>query len=81
MFIMHTNGKSGYHNTETNVQPFHCPWHVCVCACVSACARAWMHVCSEHYSCVCGCRSVKEAGAGEWGENVSEIFTYLFYIY
>ena len=52
---------------------------VCVHACV--CTRAWMHVCSEQYSCVCGCMSVEEAGAGEWGENVSETFTYLFYIY
>ena len=48
---------------------------------VCVCARAWMDACSEHYSCVCGCMSVEEAGAGERGENVSEIFTYLFYIY
>ena len=49
--------------------------HACVCT------RAWMHACCEHYSCVCGCMSEEEVGAGVWGENVSEIFTYLFYIY
>ena len=55
-----------------------------VCVCARVCARA--HGCTrvtvlpEHHSCVCGCMSVEEAGAGEWGENVrlSEIFTYLY---
>ena len=44
--------------------------------------RASMHACCEHYSCVCGCMSVEEAGAGERAENVrARFFTYLFYIY
>ena len=71
---------------------------VCECACVRTCVRAcvrvwarvrrrarvWMHACSEHYSCVCGCMPVEEAGAGEWGENVRvrplRIYFILFYI-
>jgi len=53
---------------------------MCVCACMSATARVWMHVCSEHYSCVCGCRSVEEAGAGEWGENVRFLRIYFIFI-
>ena len=58
---------------------------VCVRACVRACVRVCVCVCtraracSEHYSCVCGCMSVEEAGAGEKGrECESEIFTYLY---
>ena len=63
---------------------------VCVCVCVRAgvcvhacvCARAWMHACSsEHYSCVCGCMSVEEAGAGEWGENVRVRFLRIYFIF
>ena len=56
-------------------------FHVMKYVCAHMCACTWMHACSEHYSCVCGCNSVEEARAGEWGENVSEIFRYLFYIY
>ena len=60
---------------------------MCVCVCVCVCARActWMHACSEHYSCVCGCMSVEEAGAGEWGENVRvrflRIYIYCYFNY
>ena len=45
----------------------------CVCVC--------MHACSEHYSCVCGCMSVEEAGAGEWGENVRMRFLRIYFIF
>ena len=62
---------------------------VCVCVCVNACvcARMWMHVCSEHDTCVCGCMSVEEARAGERGRqceseiymrNLKKKLTYLF---
>ena len=39
-------------------------------------------MCSEHYTCVCGCMSVEEAGAGKRGrECESEIDTYIsFYV-
>ena len=38
-----------------------------------------MHAFSEHDTCVCGCTSVEEAGAGERGrECESEIYTYIF---
>ena len=40
-----------------------------------------MHACSEHYSCVCGCMSVEEAGAGEWGENVRVRFLRIYFIF
>ena len=33
-----------------------CPMDACVCA------RAGMHACPEHYTGVCGCISVEEAG-------------------
>ena len=52
---------------------------VCVCARVCAGAHGCMH--ARNITRVCGCISVEEAGAGEWEENVSEIFMYLFYIY
>ena len=55
-------------------------FHVMKYVCAHMCARTWMHACSEHYSCVCGCMSVEEAGAGEWGEKASEIFTYFIFI-
>ena len=51
-----------------------------VCVCMHVCRRAWMHACSEHYSCVCRCISVEEAGAGEQEECESEIF-YVFILY
>ena len=40
----------------------------------------WFHslACSEHHTCVCGCMSVEEAGAGESvRECESEIYTYI----
>ena len=52
--------------------------YICACVCVRVCA--WTDVCSEHYSCVCRCMSVEEAGAGKWGENVSE-FSEILCIY
>ena len=33
------------------------------------------------YSCVCGCMSVEEAGAGEWGENVRVRFLRIYFIF
>ena len=38
-------------------------------------------MCSEHYSIVCGCMSVEEAGAGEWGENVRMRFVRIYFIF
>ena len=55
--------------------------HACVCVCVCVCARPWMDACSEHYSCVCGCMSMEEAGAGEWGENVSVTLARMYFIF
>ena len=49
--------------------------HACVCV------RPWMHACSEHYSSVCGCISVEEAGAGEQGENVRVKFLSIYFIF
>ena len=42
-----------------------------------------MHAChsSEHHSCVCGCMSVEEAGAGEWGENMRGRFLRIYFIF
>ena len=60
----------------------HASMHGCVhaCVCMRVCTRTWMHACSEHYSCVCGCMSVEEAGAGEWGENVRVRFLRIYFI-
>ena len=55
--------------------------HVCVCVHTCVCRHAWMHTCSEHYSWVCGCMSVEEAGAGEWGENVRVRFLGIYFIF
>ena len=39
-------------------------------------------MCSEHYTCVCGCMSAEEAGAGERGrECESEIYTYISFTF
>ena len=35
----------------------------------------------EQYSCVCGCMSVEETGAGEWGENVRVRFLRIYVIF
>ena len=40
-----------------------------------------MHACSEHYTGVCGCMSVEEAGASEWGENVRVRFLCISFIF
>ena len=53
--------------------------HACMCGC--ACMHMWMHVCSEHYTCVCRCMYVKEAGAGERGKECeSEIQIFYAFI-
>ena len=54
---------------------------VCVRVCVCVRARAWMHACSEHHSCDCGCMSVEEVGAGEWGEKVRVRFLHIYFIF
>ena len=56
-------------------------FHVMKYVCAHMCARTWMHACSEHYSCVCGCMSVEEAGAGEWGENVRVKVLRIYFIF
>ena len=53
---------------------------VCVCARTCVCAHMWMKAYSEHYSCVCGCMSVEEAGAGERGYNVKVRFLRIYFI-
>ena len=35
----------------------------------------------EQYPRVCGCMSVEEAGAGEWGENVRVRFWRIYFIF
>ena len=40
-----------------------------------------MHACSEHYTCVCGCMSVEEAGADEKGEKVRVRFLRIYLIF
>ena len=45
--------------------------------------RVWMQACSEHDTCVCGCMSVEEAGAGErgGGECENEKYICIFYVF
>ena len=52
---------------------------VCVHACIHMHVCAGVCTCSEHYSCVCRCMSVEEAGAGEWGENARVRLFYTCY--
>ena len=70
------------HKPHKGARLCHQPVHMCVCVCECVCAHTWMHVCSEHYSCVCGCMSVEEAGAGqESGERMWEWDFYIFILY
>ena len=80
VFIRHANGMSGYHNTETSVQPFHCPWHVCVCMRECVCTRVGARVFWTLLMCLWVYVSGRSWGRWVGRECESEIFTYLFYI-
>ena len=55
---------------------------LCMHAYMRACVCMQMHACFEHYTCVCGCMSVEEAGVGVRGrECESEIYTYISFTF